>query len=155
MLLHNFEMKTAIPVAGKPRQEERRVLAFLDWDHLPYKLSRPGQGFRMWLLRGEDSDRAMGLLRKCQAPLDVLIVDEDFFGFPEDTADICLQIRRMYPDIRIVAIESEMSEGDSVLVSLGLCDRTLPASPDAGAIAGALQTPDTSRPRAATDGRQM
>lgn len=155
MLLYNFETETAIPVAGQAPQEERRVLAFLDWDHLPYELSRPGQGFRMWLLRGEDSDRAMGLLRKCQAPLDVLIVDEDFFGFPEDAADICLQIRRMYPDIRIVGIESEMVEGDSVLMSLGLCDRTLPAAPDAGAIAGTLMALDASRPHAGGGTRQM
>ncbi|MFN3207461.1 MAG: hypothetical protein ACE369_00390 [Roseovarius sp.] len=155
MRLYNFEMETATPVAGRPPQEERRVLAFLDWDHLPYELSRPGQGFRMWLLRGEDSGRAMSLLRKCQAPLDVLIVDEDFFGFPEDAADICLQIRRMYPEIHIVGIESEMSDSVPVLVSLGLCDRTLPAAPDAGAIAGALQALDTIRPLAAADGRQM
>lgn len=145
MLLHNFEMEVAIPVAGQPPQEERRVLAFLDWDHLPYELNQQGQGFRIWLLSREDLSCVMSHLRKCRAQLDVLIVDEDFFGVPEDTADICLQIRRMYPAIQIVAIESEMFLGDSVLVSMGLCDQTLPAAPDAGTIADTLQALNAER----------
>ncbi|GGO62237.1 hypothetical protein SAMN05444398_12214 [Roseovarius pacificus] len=140
MLLQDFQAESAVPVAKASPNEERRVLALLDWDHLPYELSHPSQEFRMWLVRGEDADRVLGLMRQCQVPLDVLIIDEDFFGFPEDAADICLWARRMYPDILIVGVESEMCEGDSVLLSLGLCDDTLPATPDVGAIVGKLVT---------------
>lgn len=128
MLRQTFDTTTSALVTQNALAEDLNVLALLDWDHLPYELSQPGCGFRMSLLRGEDSDQALGILRHSENAPDILIVDEDFFGSPEAAADICMQIRRAQPDAYIIAIESEMWEGESVLAELGLCNETLPAN---------------------------
>lgn len=134
MLLDTIEAKTAIPADRGDLGAEYKVLALLDWDHLPYELCQPGLGFRFSLLRGEDESQAFRLLGRGQAAPDILLVDEDFFGSPEATADACMRIRRTHPKIRIIAIESEMYDGDSVLDALGMCQETLPATPDVPAI---------------------
>jgi hypothetical protein len=134
MLHQDIEAETLVS-RFRP-QDENRVLGMLGWDHLPYELSRPGQGFCMWLLREDDADRAIDHLS--QHELDVLIVDEDYFGFPEDVADVCLSVRRMHPDIRIVVIESELSDCGSILGKMGLCDTVLPAGADARSITDEL-----------------
>ncbi|WP_306154601.1 hypothetical protein [Roseovarius sp. MMSF_3281] len=134
MLLEAIETKTAFPADGGGLGAECKVLALLDWDYLPYELCQPGSGYRFSLLRGEDEAQAFRLLGQGQAAPDVLLVDEDFFGSPEATADACMRIRRTHPKIRIIAIESEMHDGDSVLEALGICQETLPAMPDVPAI---------------------
>ena len=135
MFHHNIDAE--FPVNRSPAQDELRVLAMLGWKHLPYALSRPGQGFCIWLLREDDANRAMNHLSRRQE-LDVMIVDEDFLGVPEDVADVCLCTRRMFPDIRIIGIESEMSDCGSVLRLLGVCDTVLPVGADAKSIADEL-----------------
>lgn len=136
-MLHQ-DINAAAPVPKLLSHDESRVLAMLGWDYLPYELTVPGQGYCIWLLREDDADRAMAHLSQSQPQLDVLIVDEDFFGFPEDAADVCLRVRRMYSDIRIIGITSEMSDSGSVLLPLGLCDIVLPAGADAKTIAEEL-----------------
>lgn len=138
MLQSNFEVASVFPIVTEAYSQEITVLVLADWDHLPSGLTQSEQGFHMWLLRADHAERALSILQRCQTPPDVLIVDEDYFGFPEDAADFCAQIRRMHRELPIIAFESEMMEGESVLLSLGLCNKTLPPMADAGTITGAL-----------------
>jgi len=140
MLQQSFETSRAVAVTHTVGPEKVSVLALLDWDHLPHEFCRSDQKFRVSLLAGQDCDRALEILVQLNKAPDILIVDEDFFGSPEAAADACTQIRRFQPHIHIIAIESEMWEGESVLASFGLCHEILPAKCGQRAILGKLET---------------
>lgn len=140
MLQKSFETSGAVAVPRSVGTEKLSVLALVDWDHLPCEFCHPDQRFRVSLMAGQDCDRALDILRQLKHAPDILIVDEDFFGSPEAAADACIQIRRFQPHLHIIAIESEMWEGESVLASFGLCQEILPAKCGQRAILGKLTT---------------
>ena len=105
--------------------KERLMLVLADWPHLPYELSHPGTGWKACLLRSQEESRALNMVRQFAGCLEALVIDEDFFGSPEDTADVCYQIRRMVPGIRILAIATEMWVDGARLQDIGASDDTL------------------------------
>ncbi|WP_417277803.1 hypothetical protein [Celeribacter sp.] len=127
MLQQTLKPENAVAVSAGSAHLVINVIAFTDWDAIPMDMSQIRQGFQMSLLHSDNAHHALSHLHGGAWKPDVLVVDEDFFGAPEAAADACLQIRRTYPDIRIVALESEIWEGESVLFSLGICHAVLPA----------------------------
>ncbi|WP_460274780.1 hypothetical protein [Celeribacter sp. ULVN23_4] len=125
MLQQILKSENAAAVSAGSAQLVINVIALTDWDMIPVNKSQISQGFQMSLLNSDNAHNALCHMHGSPWIPDVLVVDEDFFGSPEAAADACLQIRRSYPEIRIVALESELWEGESVLNSLGLCDAIL------------------------------
>ncbi|AJE48849.1 hypothetical protein [Celeribacter indicus] len=138
MLQHPVDISASSPVGAMSGATEAQVLVLSDWPHLPYEMSRPGAGIYVNLLRGESCDQAMDIVRSTRRRLDVLVIDEDFFGSPEAAAEACMQIRRTLPQIRIIGIDSEFRDGISVLAELGLCHDNVPAKTPASALLGSI-----------------
>jgi|GEM_PF-3905903 hypothetical protein len=105
--------------------QERLMMILADWSHLPYELSHPGTGWTACLLQAQEASRALNMVRHYANCLEALVIDEDYFGSPEDTADACYQIRRMVPGIRIMAIATDMWEDGTRLQDIGASDDTL------------------------------
>ena len=144
-----FETDVELPHQGicatRPRSRDHHVVILADWDSLPYEFSHPGNGLQAALLNADASEMAVGLLQARAGELDTLVIDEDFFGSPEATADACTQLRRIMPDLRIIAIATEIwghgaQQNTSILEMLGLCNATLPSQACQHRVLAALPT---------------
>lgn len=119
----------ATPVGGRPSGAlpARDVMIFADWEELPEALSFAGSGLDVRLCSEDDLPRALDLVMQRGAALDAVVLDTDFFGCPEESADFCFSLRRLAPWVRILVLESELWEERDALNTLGACDISLPS----------------------------
>jgi len=123
-----------VAVQHRACTEEVLAVALLNEQYLSRSQSLKTSGRTVRFLGAADDVQALRLFADAEQQVDVLIIDEDFFGSPEDAATICMQVRRKQPNIHIVAIESEMWDGESILDTFKLCQSLLPAKSDTSAI---------------------
>lgn len=128
------DISHGVAVQHQACSTEILAVALLNEQYLSRSHFLKASGRTVRFLGAADDAQALRVLAAAEQHVDVLIIDEDFFGSPEEAADICMQIRRSQPNIHIVAIESEMWDGASILDTFKLCQSSLPAKSDTSTI---------------------
>ncbi len=140
-MLHSVFGQTQIRANPVPPAFEERpsVVMLLEQDSLAIELRRKDSEFHVVSMLPDTLEDARIVVQRFHRDLNYIVIDEDFFGSPEETADASFQFKRMHPGVQIVGVQSEMWENDSILETLGACHATLPTNPSADLVLEALR----------------
>ncbi|MDV4145686.1 hypothetical protein [Shimia sp. FJ5] len=120
-------------------QERLSVAVLLEQDKLAVDLCRKESEFHVVSMLPDTPEDARSVVQRFHRELSYIIIDEDFFGSPEETADAAFQFQRMHPGVQVLGVKSEMWEDECILETLGACHKTLPSNPSADVVLDALR----------------